>query len=170
MAKLDSILKSSDITFSSSYIQMWELDHKEVWAPKNWCFQTVVLEKTLERLLDCKDIKPVSLKGHQPWISLEELMLKLKIQYFGHLMQRANSMEKTPLTGKNPDAGKDWGEEEEGTTEEEMIGWHHWLDGHEFEQAPGVGVGQGSLACYSPWGCWRVGHDWATELKWSITN
>ena len=119
--------------FSSSHVWMWELDHKEVWAPKNWCFQTVVLEKTLERLLDCKDIKPVSLKGHQPWISLEELMLKLKIQYFGHLMQRANSMEKTPLTGKNPDAGKDWGQEKE-VKEDEMVGWYHQLNGHEFEK------------------------------------
>ena len=79
-------------------------------------------------------------------------MLKLKLQYFGHLMRRADSFEKAP------DAGKDWGQEEKGTTEDEMVGWHHRLNGHEFEQAPGVGDGQGSLACCSPWSH-RVGHD-----------
>ena len=88
------------------------------------------------------------LKEINPEYSLEGLMLKLKLQYFGHLMQRADW-----LTGKDCDAGKDWRQEEKGTTEDEMVGWHHWLNGHEFKQAPGDGEGQGSLACCSPWGC-----------------
>ena len=85
-----------------------------------------------------------------PEYLLEGLMLKLKLQYFGHLMQRAALLE------KDPDAGKDWRQEEKGMTEDEMIGWHHWLDGHEFEQAPEVGDGQGGLACCSPWGCKKL--------------
>ena len=112
--------------------------------PKNWCFWTVVL-KTLESPLDCKEIKPVIPKRISPEYSLEWLMLKLKLQYFGHLMWRAD-------IGKDPDAGKDWRQEEKGPTEDEMVGWHHRLNGHQFEQAPGVGDGQGSLACCSPWG------------------
>ena len=91
-------------------------------------------------------------KEISPECSLEGLMLKLKLQYFGHLMQRAKLLEKTQLIGKDPDAGKDWKQEEKGTTEDEMVRWHHWLDRHEFEQAPEVGDGQGSLACCSPWG------------------
>ena len=97
------------------------------------------------------------LKEISPEYSLEGLMLKLKLQYFGHLMRR---------TGKNPDAGKDWRQEEKGMTEDEMLGWHQWLSVHEFEPAPGVGEGQGSLACCSPWGL-RVRHNWATELNWT---
>ena len=97
------------------------------------------------------------LKEISPEYSLEGLMLKLKLQYFGHLMWRADSFEKT-------DAGKDWGQEEKGTTEDEMVGWHHQLDGHEFEQAPGVGVGQESLACCSPWGCKEL--DMTEQLNW----
>ena len=87
-------------------------------------------------------------------------MLKLKLQYFGHLMRRVDSLE------KDSDAGRDWGQEEQGTTEDEMAGWHHWLDGHESEWTPGVGDGQGGLACCDSWGR-RVGHDWATDLIWS---
>ena len=119
---------------------MWELDCEESWAPKNWCFWTVVLEKTLERPLDCK-IKPVNLKEISPEYSLEGLMLKLKPQSFGYLMWRTDSL----------DAGKDWRQEEKGMTEYEMVGCYHRLHGHEFEQALGVGDGQGSLACCSPW-------------------
>ena len=122
---------------------MWELDHKEGWVPKNWCFQTVVLEKTLESPLDSKEIKPVNPKEIRTEYSLEGLILKPKLQYFGHLM--------CWLIGKDPDAGKDWRHEEKGTTEDEMVGWHHQLDEHEFEQAPEVDDGQGSLACCSPW-------------------
>ena len=107
MTNLDSILKSRDIilsteacllkalVFSSGHVKMWELNYKESWAWKNWCFQTVALEKTLETPLDCKEIQPVHPKGDQSWCSLKELMLKLKLQYFGHLMQRADSFEKT---------------------------------------------------------------------------
>ena len=103
MTNLDSILKSRDISqgygFSSTYVWMWELDYKESWTPKNWCFWTVVLEKTLESPLDCKDIQPV-LAGYSLQYSLEGLMLKLKLPYFGHLMRRADSFEKTPMLGK----------------------------------------------------------------------
>ena len=103
-----------------------------------------MLEKTLESPLDFKEVQPVYPKGDQSGCSLEGLMLKLKLQYFGHLMRRTDSLE------KNHDAGKDWRQEEKRTTEDEMVGWHHQLDGHEFEQAPGVGDGQGRLACFSP--------------------
>ena len=112
MTNLDSILKSRDIilsteacllkalVFSSGHVKMWELNYKESWAWKNWCFQTVALEKTLETPLDCKEIQPVHPKGDQSWCSLKELMLKLKLQYFGHLMRRADSFEKTLILGK----------------------------------------------------------------------
>ena len=117
ITNLDSILKNRDITlptkvyivkamvFLSSHEQMWELDNKNGWVPKNWCLQTVALEKTLESPLDCKEIKPVSSKGNQYWIYIqywsdaEGLMLKLKLQYFGHLMQKANLLEKTLMLG-----------------------------------------------------------------------
>ena len=112
--------------FSSSHVWMWVLDYKESWAPKNWCFGTVVLEKTLKSPLDCKKITPVNPKGNTEY-SLEGLMLKLKLQYFGHLMWRTDSFE------KNPDAGKDWRWEEKGMIEDEMVGWRHLLNGHDFE-------------------------------------
>ena len=155
MTNLDIILKNSDIIcqqrpfsqsygFSSSYVWMWELDYKESWAPKNWCFWIVVLEKTLQSRLDSKEIQPVHPKGNQSWYSSERLMLKLRLQHFGNLMQRA--------IRKDPDAGKDWRQVEKETTEDKIAGWHHKLNGHEFEQAPGDGEGQGSPACCSPWG------------------
>ena len=103
----------------------------------------IVLEKTLESPLDSKEPKSI-LKEINPEYSLEGLMLNLKFQFFSHLMRRLNR--------KDPDAGKDWGQEEKGMTEDEMVGWHHWLNGHEFEQTPGDGEGQGSLVCCSPWG------------------
>ena len=106
----------------------------------------MVLEKTLESPSDCKEIQPVHPKEISPEYSLEGPMLKLKLQYFGHLMRRTDSLEKT-------DAGRDWGQEEKGMTEDEMVRWHHRLDGHESEQALGVGDGQGSLACCNLWGC-----------------
>ena len=135
---------SQSYGFSSSHIWMWELNHKESWVLKNWWFWTMVLEKTLESPLDCKEIKPVTPKGNQPWI------------FTGRTDPEAEapilwSDVKNWLTGKDPDAGKDWRQEEKGTTEDEMIGRHHWLDGHEFEQAPGASDGAGSLACCSPW-------------------
>ena len=105
--------------FSSGHARRWELEYKESWALKNWCFWTVVLEKTLESPLDCKEMQPVHPKGNQSWVcSLEGLMLKLKLQYFGHLMGRADSFEKIL------NAGKDWRQEEKGMTEDER-----WLDG-----------------------------------------
>ena len=114
---------SQSFGFSSSHVWMWKLDHKESWALKNWCFWTVVLEKTLESPLDFKEIQPV----HPNEYSLEGLMLKLKRQYLG-------TDAKNWLIGKDPDAGKDWRQEEKGMTEDEMVGWHHqWCDGHEFE-------------------------------------
>ena len=123
---------------------MWELDYKESWALKNWCFWTVVLEKTLESPLDCKEIKPVNRKEINPECSLEGLMLKLKFQYFGHPMWRTDSLAKT-LILENIEGRR------RREKQDEMIGWHHQLDGHEFEQAPGVGDGQESLVCCSPW-------------------
>ena len=126
---------------------MWELDNKKGWALKNWCLHAVVLEKTLESPLDCKEIKPVNLKGNQPWI------------FIGRTDAEAEAPVLWPpdaesqLTGKDPYAGKDCGQEEKGATEEEMVGWHHRLHGHEFEQTLGDSEGQGSLSCCSPCGC-----------------
>ena len=123
---------SQSYGFSTSHLWMWELDHKESWVPKNWCFWTVVLEKTLESPLDCKEIQAVHPKWNQPWI----------------LIGRTDA--KNWLIWKDPDAGKDWKWEEKGTIEDEVVGWHHWLDGYEFEQTLGVDDGQGSLECCSP--------------------
>ena len=125
---------------------MWELEYKESWEPKNWCFWTVVLEKTLESPLDCKEIKPVSPKGDQSWIFI-----------VGTDVGAETSILRPPdvkswLIGKDPDAGKDWGQEEKGTTEDEMVRWHHWLNGHGFGWTLGVGDGQGGLACCGSWG------------------
>ena len=152
---------SQSYGFSSGHVWMWELDHKESWEPKNWCVWTVVLEKSLESPLDCKEIKPVYPKGNQSWI------------FIGRTDAEAETLKLWPLDMKNwllrkdPDAGKDWRWEEKGITENEMIGWHHWLNGHEFEQAPGVGDGQGSLACCSPWGCKES--DMTERLNWTDT-
>ena len=127
--------------FSSSHVWMWELDYKESWAPKNWCFWTVVLEKTVENPLDCKEIQPVHSKGDQPWV------------FFGRNDAKAETLilwpphAKSWLIGKDSDAGRNWGQEEKGTTEDEMAGWHHRLDGCESEWTPGDGDGQGGLAC-----------------------
>ena len=158
----DKDLSSQSYGFSNSQVWMWELDYKESWVLKNWCFWTVVLEKTLESPLDCKEIKPVNPKGNQSWIFFGRTDAELKLQYFGHLMQ------KNRLTEKDPDAGKDWRQEEKGMTEDEMVGWHHWLDGHDFEQALGIGGGQGSLACYRPWD-FKVSHmiEWLNWKLWS---
>ena len=144
--------------FCSDHGWMWELDYKEMWALKNWCFWTVVLEETLESPLDCKEIHPVHPKGNQSWI----------------FIGRTDVETETPILWppdaeltywKRPWAGRDWGQEEKGTTEDEMAGWHHRLDGHEFERAPGVGDGQGGLACCSPWGCKES--DTSERLNWT---
>ena len=136
---------------------MWELDYKESWALKNWCFWTVVLEKTLESPLDWKKIKPVNPKGNQPWIIIWRTNAEAPILWPPDA--------KSWLTGKDPDAGKDWRQEEKGTTENKMVGWHHRFDGHEFEQALGVGDGQGSLVCCSPWS--HKESDMIEWLKWT---
>ena len=115
------------------------------WAPKNWCFQTVVLEKTLESPMDCKEIKSVNLKGNQPWIFVGRTDAEAEALIF-----LASDM-KSRLIGKDPDAGKDWRQKEKGATEDMMVGWHHWLNGHEFEQILRNSEGQGSLVCCSPW-------------------
>ena len=120
---------------------------KEGWAPKNWCFQTVVLEKTLESPLNCKVIKPVNPNRNQSWIFTGGTDAEAEIP----LLWPPNV--KSWLIGKDPDAGKDRWQEEKGVIEVEMVGWLHWFNGHEFEQVPGDGEGQGSLACCSPCGC-----------------
>ena len=167
MTNLDSVLKNRDITlltkvctvkamvFSSSHVWMWELNHKD-WAPKNWYFWTMVLEKTLESSLDSKEIKSVNHKGNQPWI----LIGRTDAPMFW------SPDAKSQLTGKDPDAVEDWGQEKR-STEDKMVRQHHQLNEHEFEQTLGNNR-QGSLVCCSPWGC-RVGHDLATEQQPGIT-
>ena len=139
MTKLDSILKnqrhylakegpsSQSYGFSSSHVWMWELDYKESWAPKNRCFWTVVLEKTLEYPLDCKEIQPVHPKGNQSWIFIGETDAEAATPILWPPDM------KNWLIGKDPDAEKDWRQEAKGMKEDEMVGWHHWLYGHEFE-------------------------------------
>ena len=125
---------------------MWELDCEESWLPKNWCCWTAVLEKTLESPLDCKEIQPVHSEGDQPW------------DFFGRNDAKAEapvvwpSHAKSWLIGKYSEAGRDWGQEDKGATEDEMAGWHHWLDGGESEWTLEVGDGQGGLACWDSWG------------------
>ena len=132
--------------FSSGHVQMWELDYKR-WALKNWCFWISVMEKTPESSLDSKEIKPVNPKGNQPWIFIGRTNVEAEAPIPWSLDAISQ------LTGKDPDAGKDQRQEEKGTTEGDMVGWHHQLNGQEFEQTLGDGEGQGSLACWSPWGC-----------------
>ena len=134
---------------------MWELDYEESWAPKNWCFWTVVL-KTLESPLDCKEIQPVNPKGNQSWIFIGRADAEALILWPPDA--------KNWLTGKDCGAGQDWKQEEKWMTEDEMVGWHHWHDGHEFEQALGVGDGQGSLSSCGPWG---LKESDMIELNWT---
>ena len=130
--------------------------YKKSWGLKNWCFRTVVLEKTVESLLDCKEIQPVHPKGDQSWV------------FIGRTDAEAETLKLWPpeswLTWKDPDAGKDWRREEKGATEDEMAGWQHRPDGHEFEWTPGVGDGQGGLTCCSPWG--HQESDMTEQLNW----
>ena len=163
MTNLDSIFKSRDITLPTKVrlakAWMWELDCKEGWAPKNWCFWTVVLEKTLESPLDCKEIQPVHSEGDQPW------------DFFGRNDAKAETPVLWPphvkswLIGKDFDAGRDWGQEEKGAAEDEMAGWHHALDGRESEWTPGDGDEQGGLACCHSWG--REESDTTELLNWT---
>ena len=140
-------LSSQGYGFSSGHVWMWELDCEESSALKNWCFWTVVLEKTLENPLDWKKIQPVHPKGDQSCIFIGRTDAEIEAP----ILWPPDG--KNWFIGKDPDAGKDWRQEEKGMTESEIVGWHHQLDGHEFKQAPGVGDRQGSLACCSPWSC-----------------
>ena len=154
MMNLYSVLKSRDITlptkvhsksydFSGIHTWMWELDHKEGWVPENWCFWIVVLEKTLES--PCKEIKPVNPKGNQPWIFIGRTDAEAEVL----ILWPPDA--KSWLTGKDPDARNDW-RQEKWATEDKMIGWHHQLNGHEFEQTLGDSEGQRGLARCGPWG------------------
>ena len=145
--------------FPSSHVWMWELDHKEIWALKNWYFWTVVLEKTLESPLDSKEIKPVSPKGNQSWI----FVVRIDAEAEAPILWSPDM--KNWFIGKDPDAGKDWRQEEKGMAEDEIVGWHHWLDVHEFEQALGVGDGQGSLAAVH-----GVSKNWTGQSDWTELN
>ena len=141
---------------------MWELDCKESWVLKNWCFWTVVLEKTLESPLACKEVQPVHPKGDQFWVFIGRTDAKAEtpVLWPPH--------EKSWLIGKDPHAGRDCEQEEKGTTEDEMAGWHHRLDGHEFEWTPWVGDGQGDLACCDSWGCKES--DTTERLNWTESH
>ena len=154
-------LSSQGYGFSSGHVWMWELDFKESWVPKNWCFWTVVLEKTLESPLDCREIPPVHSKD-QSWVFIERTDAKAEIPILWppHV--------KSWLLIKDPDAGKDWGQEEKGTTEDEMVGWHHQLSEHGFGWTPGVGDGQGGLACCGSWGHRKSGM--TEQLNWTELN
>ena len=162
-------LYSQRYGFSSSHVWVWELNHEEGWVPKNWCFWIVVLEKTVESPLGCKEIKPVHPKGNQSWIFIGRTDAEAPILWPPDV--------KNWLRRKDPNSGKDWRQEEKGTTEDDMVGWHQQLDGHEFEQALEVGDGQGSLACCSPWGCkeldtteWLKWTDWSSPCLRAIIN
>ena len=144
---------------------MWELDHKECWVPKNWCFSTAVLEKTLESPLDCREIKSVHPTGNQSWIFIGRTDAEAETT----ILWTPDA--KNWLLRKDPAAGKDWRQEEKGMTEDEMVGWYHWLDGYEFEQGPGAGDGQGRLVCFNPWGCKESDTtEWLNWLKRSKTE
>ena len=141
---------------------MWELECEESWAPKNWCFWTVVLEKTLESPLDCKEIQPVHSKGDQSWVfsGRNDAKAETPVLWPPHA--------KSWLIGKDSDAGRDWVQDEKGTTEDEMAGWHHWLNGGEFVWTPGIGDGQGGLVCCNSWGCKES--DTTERLNWTELN
>ena len=144
--------------FSCGHVWIWELDCEESWVLKNWCFWPVVLEKTLESPLDCKEIQPVPSKGDQSWVFFgrTDVEAETPILWPPHV--------KSWLIGKDSDAGRNWGQEKKGMTEDEMAGWHHRLNADESEWTLGVGDGQAGLACCM--GSQRVGHDWVTELNW----
>ena len=141
---------------------MWELDYEEGWALKNCCFWTVMLEKTLASLLDCKEIQPVHPKGDQSWVFIgrTDAEAETQILWTPHA--------KSWLIGKDPDAGKDWGQKEKGTTKDEMAGWHHRLNAHEFGWTPRAGDGQGGPACCDSWGCKES--DMTEQLNWTKLN
>ena len=149
--------------FSSGHVWVWELDYKESWALKNWSLWTVVLEKTLESPLDTTEIQHFHSKWDQSWVFIGRTDVEAETP----IIWPPDA--KSWLIWKDPDDGKDWRWEEKRMTEDEMVGWHHRLNRHELEQAPGVGDGQASLACCSPWGC-KVRRDWVTELRPKSTS
>ena len=160
MTNLDNKgLSSQGYGFSIGHVWMWELDCEEGWTLKNWCFWTVVLEKTLESPLDCKEIQPVHSEGDQSWV------------FFGRNDAKAETLVLWPpdakswFIGKDSDAGRDWGQEEKETREDEMAGWHHWLNGRESEWTQGVCDGQEGLACCNSWG--RKESDTTERLNWT---
>ena len=169
MTNLDSILKgrhyfankgpsSQGYGFSSSRVWMWELDYKESWVLRNWCFSTVVLEKTLESPLDCKEIQPVNPKGHQSWMFIGKTKAETLIVWPPDV--------KNWLVRKDPDAGKDWGQEEKGVAKDEMVRYHHRFNGHEFEQTLRDSGRQRSLMSCSPWGP----KSWTRLSNWTTTK
>ena len=178
MTNLDSILRSrhffankspysESYDCSSSHIWMWELDNEKGWAPKNWCLQTVSLEKTLESPLDSKAIKTVHPKGNQPWMFIGRTDAEAEAPVLWPPNARSQ------LTGKDPDAGKDWRWEKKGMTEDKMVRWHHRLIGYEFEQALEDGEGQGSLECCSAWRRKELGrtewlNNWIRTLTFTL--
>ena len=150
------------MVFFSGRVWIWELDYKESWAPKNWWFFTVLLEKSLESPLDCKEIQPVHPKGDQSWVFIgrTDAEAETPILRPPHV--------KSWLIGKDPDAGRDWGQEEKGMTEDEMTGWHHQLNAHEFGWTLGVGDGQGGLECFNSWG--HKEFEMTEWLNWNEMN
>ena len=141
---------------------MWELNCEESWVPKNWCFWTVVLEKTLESSVDSKEIQPIHPKGNKSWLFIgrTDAEAETPILWPPHAKSR--------LIGKDLNAGMDWGQEEKWVKEDEMAGGHHWLDGHDFEWTLGVGDGQGGLVCCDSWGCKESARlSYWTELNWT---
>ena len=177
MTNLDSIFKSRHITlptkillaktlvFSSSYVWMWELDYKESWALKSWCFWTVVLEKTLESPLDCKEIQPVHPKGNQSWIFIGRTDVEAEIPILWP------PDVKNWLTGKDPDARKDWRQEEKGMTEDETVGWHRWLNGLEFVwESSRSWWWAGKPGVLQSMESQRFRHNWVTELNWKYNE
>ena len=177
MTNLESILKSRDVTLPTKVrlvkamvspvgmygCESWTIKKSEcrrIDAFELWCWRRLLRIPWIARRSNQSILKEIS-----PEYSLDRLMLKLKLQYFGHLLQRTDSLEKTWPTGKDPDAGKDWRQEEKGTTENDMAGWYHQLNGHGFGWTPRVGDGQGSLACYSPWS--HKESDTTEQLNWT---
>ena len=149
-------LSSQGYCFSSDHVWMCELDYKESWVPKNWWFWTVVLEKTLESPLDYMEIQPVHPKGDHSWVFIGRTDVDTETPILW--LPDANNW----LMGKDPDAGKDWRWEKKGVTENEMVGWHHWLYEHEFEQTLGDSEGQGSLTCCNPRSHKELDSNWTT--------
>ena len=145
---------SQSYGFSNSHVWMWELDHKESWAPKNWCLWTVVLEKTLESTLDWKEIKLFNLKENQSWIFIGKTGAEAPVLWPPDA--------KNWLIGKEPDAGKDWRQEEKRTIEDDMVGWHHWLNGYEFEQCLGTSDREASSAAFH-----GVAKSWIWLSNWT---